>query len=110
MQNIDQNPQISVRTLAKDRKKECDLDVSHETVRHGIIRHRSLQEFHERNAENRFTFSDISQRAKHWKNIIFCDETIVILYSINAPFLLWRKTLTTLATFVKLSVRFGVNL
>lgn len=40
MRKIHKNPQKSTRTLAKDLKEECELDLSHETVRQTIIRHR----------------------------------------------------------------------
>ena len=42
LRKVVQNPQISKRTIAQDLKQECDLIVSHETVRQAILRHRAF--------------------------------------------------------------------
>lgn len=76
MRKDNPNPQISVRTLAK----ELDLVVSHETVRQVILRHEYSSRVARKkpllssvNVEKRFTFAVnmISKPAEYWDDVIY---------------------------------------
>lgn len=106
IRKIDQNPRISVRTLAKELKEECGIVVSHETVRQVILRHkyssRSARKKPLTSAENvkkRLSFATklISEPIDYWDDVIFCDETKIMLYYNDGPTRVWRKALTALA-------------
>jgi len=105
MRKIDQNPQISVRALAKELEEECDLVVSHETVRQAILRHKYSSRVARKkpllspvNVEKRLTFavSMINQPIEYWDDVIFCDETKMMLYYNAGPPRVWRKPLSAL--------------
>jgi len=57
MRKIYENPQISLRTVAKELKEECDLGVTHETVRQTIHRHK----YHSRVARKKLMLPAIMQ-------------------------------------------------
>ncbi|XP_046868443.1 uncharacterized protein LOC124460893 [Drosophila willistoni] len=99
MRKIDQNPQISVRSLAKELHDECDLVVSHETVRQAILRHKYSSRVARKkpllsavNVEKRLTFatSMLNRHADYWEDVIFCDETKMMLYYNDGPPRVWR--------------------
>lgn len=100
MRKIKSNPQISTRTLAKELKEECGVDVSHETIRQAILRHgysskvaRKKPLLSSTNVEKRFCFALTMLRhpEEYWKDVIFCDETKIMLYYNEGPPKVWRK-------------------
>jgi len=91
---------VEVRTIAKELEEECDLVVSHETVRQAILRHKYSSRVARKkpmlslvNVEKRFSFAVnmIGQPAEYWDDVIFCDETKMMLYYHDGPSRVWRK-------------------
>lgn len=100
-----QNPRISTRTLARELKEECGVVVSHETVRQAIMKNKYSSRAARKkpllsaaNVEKRFSFAtmDISRPTDYWDDVIFCDETKMMLYYNDGPTRVWRKALTSL--------------
>lgn len=105
LRKINTNPQISTRKLAKELLEECDIVVSHETVRQTLIKNkyssrvaRKKPLLSTRNIEKRYSFAlnYISQPVDYWDDVIFCDEVKVMLYYNDGPTRVWRKPLTSL--------------
>ncbi|XP_039969465.1 uncharacterized protein LOC120781333, partial [Bactrocera tryoni] len=105
LRKIDRNPRISTRTLAKELEEECGTVVSHETVRQAILRHKYTSRVAQKkpllsqiNVEKRYTFAVnmVSTPAGYWDDVIFCDETKIMLYYNDGPTRVWRKALTAL--------------
>nr|pir transposase - fruit fly (Drosophila melanogaster) transposon element S [Drosophila melanogaster] len=101
------NPRISVRSLAQDIREECHLTVSHETVRQVILRHRYSSRvarkkplLSEINIEKRHSFavSMMDHAEEYWDDVIFCDETKMMLFYNDGPSRVWRKPLSALET------------
>lgn len=102
---LNQNPKISIRSLAKELNDECGVVVSHETVRQAILREhyssRSARQkplLSEQNIQKRLKFASeyISKPDDYWDDVIFCDETKIMLYYNDGPTRVWRKPLTAL--------------
>lgn len=103
MRKVRQNPQISTRTLAKELEEECGTVVSHETVRQLILRNKYSSRVARKkpllskvNVEKRITFA-VNMSIKpdnYWDEVIFCDETKIMLFYNDGPTRVWRKPLT----------------
>jgi len=105
MRKVIANPRISVRSLAQDIRQECDLVVPHKTVRQVILRHRYSSRvarkkplLSEVNIEKRHSFavSMMDHAEEYWDDVIFCDETKMMLYYNDGPSRVWRKLLSAL--------------
>lgn len=105
LRKVSQNPQISTRTLAKELERECGVVVSHETIRQVLLRNkyssRSARKkplLSNSNIDKRFSFAmqNISHPVDYWDDVIFCDETKIMLYYNDGPSRVWRKPLTSL--------------
>lgn len=105
MRKIHQNPQVSTRTLARELKEECGIVVSHETVRQTILQHKYFSRSARKkpllssaNVEKRLSFATmlISEPVDYRDDVIFCDETKMMLYYNDGPTIVWRKALTSL--------------
>lgn len=112
-----ENPQISTRTLAHELEEECNIVVSHETVRQAIMRNKYSSRVARKkpllsaeNVNRRLSFATmfVSQPTDYWNDVIFCDETKIMLYYNDGPSRVWRKALTSLeARNIIPTVKFG---
>lgn len=100
LRKVDGNPQISTRRLASELQKECGIAVSHETIRQVIKRNqytsrvaRKKPLLSSENIEKRLKFSRkyIGEPNDFWIDVIFCDETKMMLYYNDGPNRVWRK-------------------
>lgn len=89
-----ENPQISTRTLAHELEEECNIVVSHETVRQAIMRNKYSSRVARKkpllsaeNVNRRLSFATmfVSQPTDYWNDVIFCDETKIMLYYNDGP-------------------------
>lgn len=105
IRKINRNPQISTRTLARELEEECGVVVSHETVRQAILKNkyssraaRKKPLLSSANVDKRLSFAvmNVSLAADYWDDVIFCDETKMMLYYNDGPSRVWRKPLTSL--------------
>lgn len=100
-----EKPQISLRQLATDIKTNCNKQVSHETIRQVLHKNkyssriaRKKPLLSEINLHKRLTFAlhHIAQPAEFWNDVIFCDETKIMLHYNDGPQTVWRKPNTAL--------------
>lgn len=99
------NPQSSTRGLALQMEKDFGLRVSHETIRNVLQKHkyssrvaRKKPLLSAQNVEKRLRFATeyISLPLEYWDDVIFSDETKIMLYYHDGPQRVWRKPLTAL--------------
>lgn len=102
---VSQNPNISTRSLAAELKEELGVVVCHETVRQTLIRNkyssraaRKKEILSAANVEKRLSFATLNvlHPNDYWDNVIFCDETKMMLYYNDGPSRVWRRPLTSL--------------
>lgn len=105
LRKIDRNPQISTRNLASELKEECGVLVSHETIRQFLKNNqytsrvaRKKPLLSAQNVEKRLSFARmyIGKPNDYWDDVIFCDETKIMLYYNDGPNRVWRKPLKAL--------------
>lgn len=105
IKQIDNKPQCSLRMLAADLKERNIVQVGHETVRRVLLKHkyssRSARKkplLSQINVEKRLSFAltHISHPIEYWDDVVFCDETKIMLYYHDGPQRVWRKPLTAL--------------
>lgn len=105
IRKIMQNPQISTRKLARELEEECGVKVCHETIRQTILKNKYSSRVARKkpllsaaNIEKRFSFANtnVSHPTEYWDNVIFCDETKIMLYYNDGPTRVWRKPLKAL--------------
>lgn len=105
IKTIDENPFASLRSIAFDLQKDCRVDVSHETIRKTLIDHKYSSKTARKkpllsvqNISKRLTFAvkHDSLPTEYWNDVIFCDETKIMLYTHDGPNKVWRKPLTAL--------------
>lgn len=100
LKKIEDNPQTSLRQLALNIKNDCHKEVSHETVRKVLKIHKYSSHVARKkpllsavNIEKRLNFSiaNVTNAAEYWNDVIFCDETKIMLYQHDGPSKVWRK-------------------
>lgn len=105
LRKVDQNPKMSIRELAKELAEECDVVVSHETIRQTLLKHKYSSRSARKkpllsaaNVEKRLSFAvqNLLHPVDYWDDVIFCDETKIMLYYNDGPTRVWRKPLTSL--------------
>nr|AAA88882.1 Tc1-like transposase [Drosophila virilis]CAA89219.1 Tc1-like transposase [Drosophila virilis] len=105
LKQINENPQTSLRQLALDLKNDCNKTVSHETVRKVLKMHKYSSQIARKkpllsavNIQRRLNFSitNVNKPAEYWDDVIFCDETKIMLYYHDGPSKVWRKPNTAL--------------
>lgn len=99
------NPQSSTRKLALQVEKDFQLRVSHTTIRNVLLKHkyssrvaRKKPLLSAQNIEKRLRFAteQVSLPPAYWDDVIFSDETKIMLYYHDGPQRVWRKPLTAL--------------
>lgn len=105
LRKLAQNPKMSTRELATELEEELGVIVCHETVRQTIMKNKYSSRAARKkpllsaaNIEKRFSFAirNVSQPNEYWDDVIFCDETKMMLYYNDGPSRVWRKPLTSL--------------
>ena len=105
LRKLTQNPKISTRELATELEEELGVIVCHETVRKTMIKNKYSSRAARKkpllsaaNIQKRFSFAvrNVSQPVEYWDDVIFCDETKIMLYYNDGPSRVWRKPLTSL--------------
>jgi len=105
LKNINNNPQTTLRQLALDLKNDCNKTVSHETIRKVLNTHKYSSHVARKkpllsaiNIDRRLKFSiaNANRPAEYWNDVIFCDETKIMLYYHDGPSKVWRKPNTAL--------------
>ena len=99
------SPQSSTRGLALQVEKDLGLRVSHETIRNVLEKHkyssrvaRKKPLLSAQNVEKRLRFATehVSLPPEYWDDVIFSDETKIMLYYHDRPQRVLRKPLTAL--------------
>lgn len=105
LRKVDKTPQISTRTLASELKEECGVVVSHETIRQVMKKNKYTSRVARKkpllsaqNIEKRLSFATlhIGKPSDYWDDVIFCDETKMMLYYNDGPNRVWRQPLKAL--------------
>jgi len=105
LKNINNNPQTTLRQLALDLKNDCNKTVSHKTIRKVLNTHKYSSHVARKkpllsaiNIDRRLKFSiaNANRPAEYWNDVIFCDETKIMLYYHDGPSKVWRKPNTAL--------------
>jgi len=100
LKNINNNPQTTLRQLALDLKNDCNKAVSHETIKKVLNTHKYSSHVAKKkpmlsaiNIDTRLKFSIVNANrpAEYWNDVIFCDETKIMLYYHDGPSKVWRK-------------------
>lgn len=105
IRKIDENPYTSTRSLAVELEKDCGVQISHETVRKVLLEHKYSSRVARKkpllstfNINKRFSFAKehVLYPIEYWDDVIFCDETKIMLYYNEGPNRVWRKPLEAL--------------
>lgn len=117
LRNIENKPQSSLRELATDLKINLNKTVCPETVRKVLNFHKYSAHVARKkpllsamNIEKRLSFaiSNLNNPPEYWNDVIFCDETKIMLYYNDGPGTVWRKPKTALqAKNIVPTVKFG---
>lgn len=121
IKKIIDNPRTSTRSLAAELNKEAGVAVSYNTIRNTLIAHKYSSRISRKkpllssiNVEKRLSFAlkHVNEPNDFWSDVIFCDETKIMLYYNDGPNRVWRqplkalenKNITPTVKFGKLSV------
>ena len=100
MKTVYDSLQSSTRGLAIQQEKDLGLRVSHEAIRNVIEKHKYSSKTPavctKYRKELRFATEHVSNPPEYWNDVIFSDETKIMLCYHNGPQRVWSKPLTAL--------------
>lgn len=105
IKKINETPKKTLRRLVTEMENECEVKVCSETIRKTLLKNNYLSKVARKkpllsriNVEKRLLFAQkyINFTFEDWENVIFCDETKIMLYYNDGPTRVWQKPLKSL--------------
>lgn len=105
LRTVNDAPLTTLREMTLMVKNDSHKDVSHETVRKVLKANQYSSHVARKkpllskvNIEKRLSFAvaNFDQASEYWDDVIFCDETKIMLYYHDGPSKVWRKRNTAL--------------